>query len=162
MRKPTIVFRPSSRPETIAAVPFGRAPARTVTPSHSAAPPVTKPQPVEKRRARRRTCRSAAIVISPSLHQALNCVVCDSSSTGALLEFGRHRGGMSWESEDLPPRFVLNLTQEHLSYDCRLVWRNAKMAGVQFMGPARPISKAVAPRPAPTPKSTSMLSRFMK
>lgn len=117
----------------------------------------------ELRRAKRRSCRSPATITGGGLKTALNCFVCDSSATGALLEFGRSAGSLGSNSESLPERFTLNLTMDRVSIECRLVWRSGKAAGVQYAGPARLQAKP-APRKAPVlpPKSGSLLTRLLK
>jgi len=117
----------------------------------------------ELRRAKRRSCRTPATITGGGLKTALSCFVCDSSATGALLEFGRSAGSLGSDAESLPERFTLDMTMDRVSIDCRLVWRSGKAAGVQYAGPARLQAKPAARKaPALPPKPGSLLTRLLK
>jgi hypothetical protein len=77
----------------------------------------------ERRRAHRnRTLKAARIMIDHNA-SALDCIVRNLSSGGALLLVS---------SLAVPERFELLLSASHARHECRVVWRAMDRVGVEF------------------------------
>ena len=55
----------------------------------------------------------------------VDCVVRNTSETGALLELKSHAG--------IPDKFTLIIKPDYLKRSCELVWRSARNIGVKFV-----------------------------
>ena len=81
----------------------------------------------------------AAVVIAPELAAPVHCTLRDRSVSGARLEkdpIGLRRTTLSGE---LPALLTVHVARERIEFDCRVVWRDGRHFGVQFLGEARPM-----------------------
>lgn len=78
----------------------------------------------------------------------INCVVKDSSSTGAMITLSNATARL-WSdgSTGIPRCFTLRMPGEGVEIDCETAWRDDKAIGVRFVSPARLLKRAPAPEP---------------
>ncbi len=92
----------------------------------------------ESRRAPRKHQALHALVTSPEMANAVPARVIDMSATGAKIELTPMGRATGVPLTELPERFLLVLRHDRMEVDCELVWRDAWMLGVRFLGFPRP------------------------
>lgn len=118
-------------------------------------------QAAEQRWANRKNSRTPALIITDSRSMGrqmapLNCILKDTSSTGARIEFApsvTQRWGFS--AAGLPDQFRLQIPSQRVQVDCRIAWYDAAEFGVQFTSP---VTMTQRPRrlQQPTKKSSRL------
>lgn len=185
IRQPTIIRRPSDKPEPQALVSHASAPLHAPTAPARPAEPVVKaedavqveiaeheaaPAPAmalmtrategpEARWAKRTPSRLGAQIQHPSLTAGLPCTVRDTSSTGARLEIVAQRGG-NISRDRVPDQFTLFMPLDRLEIDCQVMWRQGNLVGVRYTSPARRTAKQQPIKKPEAPKKphTSLIS----
>lgn len=181
LRQPTLIRRPSDRPEPKPLVSYAAAPLHAPTsarpneaeiaepalsdvsavgPAH-AQPAVVADEPSGKdaRWAPRTPSRLGAQIQHQSLSASVPCTVRDTSSTGARLEIVAQRGG-SISRDRLPDHFTLFMPLDRLEIDCQVMWRQAAQVGVRYTSPARRTAKQQPVKRVEEPKKphTSLIN----
>ncbi len=93
----------------------------------------------ERRWAKRKSSRTPGAVWAEGIATTHNCVIKDTSSTGALLEMVKTKMNPDSSSGVVPDRFTLMIQMERVCIDCRVAWRRDTEVGVRYISPARPI-----------------------
>lgn len=91
---------------------------------------------LDQRWARRNPSRLCAQIQHPSLAAPIQCIIKDTSSTGARLELTVVRGGQI-SRDRAPDRFTLFMPLERLLVDCEVAWRQGSLLGVRYVSPSR-------------------------
>lgn len=124
-------------------------------------------QAAEQRWANRKNSRTPALIVTDGQSMGrqmgpLNCILKDTSSTGARIEFSpavAQRWGYS--AAALPDRFRLQIPSQRVQMDCRIAWYDGAEFGVQFTSPVTMMQR---PRrnqqPAKKPSRLSLSSLF--
>ena len=81
---------------------------------------------LEQRKSRRQPLRQAAWISLGDHCPLVRCVLWDISDCGARLMAAR-------SPADLPDRFILLLSEQSVQRNCRVIWRNDRFVGVQFV-----------------------------
>ena len=91
-----------------------------------------------RRWAHRRASATAGYLYGGEITEPVNCVILDTSSTGARMEVRALRGSRFHNIGDLPKTFSLAFTSDRVIVDCVIAWRRGNEIGVKFTSPARP------------------------
>jgi hypothetical protein len=103
----------------------------------------------ERRWARRKPTFTSAMLVSAKLPEAINCVVRDTSSTGALIELRSLPNKPAIDVDELPHQMTLIIPSMHERSEvvCVVMWRRGRQIGVRYASQFRstPVQKAKAP-----------------
>jgi hypothetical protein len=80
--------------------------------------------PERRNEQRRRTLKTGRIVFN-NRFSAIDCAVRNLSEHGAMLLVAGPHG--------IPDEFLLELDEGGITHQCRVMWRNAKQIGVEFL-----------------------------
>lgn len=116
---------------------------------------------LDQRWARRNPSRLCAQIQHPSLAAPIQCIIKDTSSTGARLELTVVRGGQI-SRDRAPDRFTLFMPIERLLVDCEVAWRQGSLLGVRYVSPSRRAPKQALKPVEPLRKpGSSLLSKII-
>lgn len=99
-----------------------------------------------RRWAKRRMSATAGYIYGGEIVDPVNCVILDTSSTGARIEVRALRGSRYHNISDLPKTFSLAFTSDRVVINCVIAWRRGNELGIKFTSPARaapPLPKRV-------------------
>lgn len=91
-----------------------------------------------RRRDRQPEFMLAGMVIASNQSAPIECAVRDRSISGARLELDRSIMGPAGTPRSLPSKITLVICREQTEIDCRVVWRDGRHMGVQFLTRPRP------------------------
>lgn len=103
-----------------------------------------------RRWAHRRSSATAGYIYGGEIVDPVNCVILDTSSTGARIEVRALRGSRYHNINDLPETFTIVFQIDRVAVDCSIAWRRGSELGIKFTSPARtipPPKRKLAPRP---------------
>ncbi len=103
-----------------------------------------------RRWAHRRSSATAGYIYGGEIVDPVNCVILDTSSTGARIEVRALRGSRYHNINDLPETFTIVFQFDRVAVDCSIAWRRGSELGIKFTSPARtipPPKRKLAPRP---------------
>lgn len=109
--------------------------------------PVQSDNAADQRFAKRKTSRMPGLIHHATFQQPLQCMVRDSSSTGALIEIAPIKGSAASALSRFPKQFTLTIPLERVAFECDLAWQNDRTLGVRYAAPARILAKPVRHRP---------------
>lgn len=92
-----------------------------------------------RRWAKRRMSATAGYIYGGEIVDPVNCVILDTSSTGARIEVRALRGSRYHNINDLPKQFTVVFTIDWMAVDCVIAWRRGNELGLKFTSPARTI-----------------------
>lgn len=101
--------------------------------------PAGSTSPADGRWAKRRSSRILATItgtVSP-----MNCMVRDTSSTGAMIELVMGPNAKADSAERLPKTFTLVMPADRSQVECEVAWAKGNSLGVRFTAPARHFAK---------------------
>ena len=103
-----------------------------------------------RRWAHRRSSATAGYIYGGEIVDPVNCVILDTSSTGARIEVRALRGSRYHNINDLPKTFTIVFQIDRVAVDCGIAWRRGSELGIKFTSPARtipPPKRKLAPKP---------------
>ena len=92
-----------------------------------------------RRWAHRRSSATSAYIYGGEIVDPVNCVILDTSSTGARVEVRALRGSRHHNINDLPEQFTIVFQIDRVAVDCEIAWRRGSELGIKFTSPARTI-----------------------
>jgi hypothetical protein len=92
-----------------------------------------------RRWAHRRSSATAGYIYGGEIVDPVNCVILDTSSTGARIEIRALRGSRFHNINDLPKQFTIVFQIDRVAVDCAIAWRRGSELGIKFTSPARSI-----------------------
>lgn len=92
-----------------------------------------------RRWAKRRMSATAGYIYGGEIVDPVNCVILDTSSTGARIEVRALRGSRYHNVNDLPKQFTIVFTVDRVAVDCVIARRYGNELGLKFTSPARTI-----------------------
>ena len=95
-----------------------------------------------RRWAHRRSSATAGYVFGGEIVDPVNCVILDTSSTGARIEVRALRGSRYHNVKDLPKQFTIVFMIDRVAVDCTVAWRRGSEVGLKFTSPARTLPPA--------------------
>ncbi len=101
---------------------------------------VADPAGDNRRWAHRRTSATAGYIYGGEIVDPVNCVILDTSSTGARIEVRALRGSRFHNINDLPKTFTIVFQIDRVALDCSIAWRRGSELGIKFTSPARTIA----------------------
>ncbi len=80
----------------------------------------------------------------------MRCTVCDTSSSGALIEVPKTADGRPIDSDDIPAKFTLVFVgyREQTEVTCQVVRRIGQRVGVRYVGGFRTVAIKPTVKPA--------------
>jgi hypothetical protein len=112
--------------------------------------PAAQAAPSNGRFATRTRSNSAGFLSVEGFSAALRCTVCDTSSSGALIEVPKTADGRPIDADDIPARFTLVFVgyREQTEVTCQVVRRIGQRVGVRYVGGFKTVATKPAARPA--------------
>ncbi len=158
------LFSTIAKPAASEATPSARQ-ARALTPTEPAptAPPANRiaaalkrsaaadagddVTPVESKRfAQRKTRNSQGQILFAGITVPFNCIVRDTSSSGARIEMQADKFNQEAATDAVPNDFTLILPLDKISVECRSMWRRGSKMGVKFTSTVK-ILQPAPPKP---------------
>ena len=105
-----------------------------------------------KRWAKRKLRNSVGTILFPGITVPYNCIIRDTSSTGARIEMIADKYNQDAATESVPNDFTLFITLDRMQVECQTMWRRGSKMGIRFTSPAQAMA-------APPPRPPSKLKR---
>jgi hypothetical protein len=121
----------------------------------AAAEAASEEQPIEtKRFAQRKARNSPGHILFPGISVPFNCVVRDTSSTGARIEMMADKFNQEASTDAVPNEFTLTLPLDRIRVECKSMWRRGSKMGVKFTSTVT-LMPAAPPKPRINVKKSS-------